>query len=197
MRDLRALTNWLIFEARAAMGFAREREIWIALACAWLLWMLAYQAPYTHRLDLGGNLQTGRRYDDEPFLGDSFNKSEPADPIPAGTTLLLRWSKQDSTLILPGIGGGRWVVRVNASSGPRPTPVVTRWDDGTTTSSLTIDAVQRDYHLAARANSSGDLTLHFVTPPLEAPGDPRSLGLVMTRVIVEPIAGPRLPAPRQ
>ncbi len=63
MRDLRALITWLLHEARAAAGFAREREIWIALASGLLLWTLAYQLPYTHRIDLGGNLQTGRRYD--------------------------------------------------------------------------------------------------------------------------------------
>src|SRR5687768_5864439 len=117
MRDLRAITTWLLHEARAAGGFTREREIWIALAAGLLLWAVAYQAPDTYRLDLGGNLQTGRRYDDEPFLGDTFNKSEPADPIPAGTQLLLRWSKADSTIVFPGLGGGRWLARINASSG--------------------------------------------------------------------------------
>ena len=197
MRDLRAITTWLLHEAGIAIGFIREREIWIALACGLLLWALAYQAPYTYRLDLGGNLATGRRYDDEPYLGDTFNKSEPADPIPAGTQQLLRWSKEDSTIVLPGIGGGRWAVRISASSGPRPAPVPSRWDDGTTATSLAIGAAQRDYRLTVSADGAGDLTLHFVTPPFDAPGDPRSLGLVMTRVIVEPIAGARLPAPRQ
>ena len=91
MRDLRALITWLLHEARAAGGFAREREIWIALAGALLLWTLAYQVPYTHRLDLGGNLQTGRRYDDAPFL-DNFNDPEP-NPIPDRATLLFRWSR--------------------------------------------------------------------------------------------------------
>jgi hypothetical protein len=197
MRDLRALTTWLLHEARAAGRFAREWEIWVALAAGLLLWSLAYQAPYTYRLDLGGNLQAGRRYDDEPFLGDSFNKSEPADPIPAGTQLLLRWSKAESALVFPGIGGGRWLARIRASSGPRPEPVTSLWSDGHTSTSLTIDAAQRDYRLDSGADSAGDLTLRFTTPPLDPPGDPRSLGLVMTRVTLEPRAGARLPAWRQ
>jgi len=95
MRDLRALLTWLLHEARAAAGFVCEREIWIALAAGLLLWTLAYQVPYTDRLDLGGDLQTGRRYDDAPFL-DNFNDPEP-DPIPEHATLLYRWSRADST----------------------------------------------------------------------------------------------------
>jgi hypothetical protein len=197
MRDLRAITTWLLREAKAAAGIAREREIWIALAAGLLLWALAYQAADTYRLDLGGNLQTGRRYDDEPFLGDTFNKSEPADPIPAGTQLLLRWSKAESTIVFPGLGGGSWLARINASSGPRPTPVLSRWSDGRTTTDLTVGAAQRDYRLVVSADSAGDLTLRFATPPFDPPGDPRSLGLVMARVTVEPIAGARLPAWRQ
>jgi hypothetical protein len=197
MRDLRAITTWLFREARAAAGFIREREIWIALASGLLLWSLAYQAPYSHRLDLGGNLESGRRYDDEPFLGDTFNKSEPPDPLPTSTQLLWRWTKEESTITFPGMGGGRWLARISASSGPRPGLVASRWSDGAITTIVMIDGAQRDYRLGVGADSAGDLTLHFLSPPFAAPGDPRSLGLVMTRVIVEPLAGARVPAWRQ
>jgi len=42
MRDLRDLITWLLHEARAVAGFAREREIWIALVVSLLLWTLAH-----------------------------------------------------------------------------------------------------------------------------------------------------------
>jgi hypothetical protein len=194
MRDLRAVAAWLIRETRAAGGYISEWEIWVALACGLLLWTLAYQAPYTCWLDLGGNLQTGRRYDDAPFLGDTFNAPEPADPIPEATKLLWRWSRDDSTIVFPGIGGGRWLARVRASGGPRPSPVTSRWDDGTTIFTVAVDGVQRDYRFMAEADGAGDLRLHFVAPPLQTSGDPRTLGLVMTRVVVEPAGGVRAPA---
>jgi hypothetical protein len=195
MRDLRATLTWLLHEARVAAGFTREREIWIALAAGLLLWMLAYQLPYTYRLDLGGNLQTGRRYDDTPFL-DNFNDPEPK-PIPDHATLLYRWSRADSTIVLPGIGGGRWLVRVRASTGARPAPVLSQWDDGARSYTIAATKTQRDYAILVEADRIGDLTLHFATPPLTPAGDPRTLGLVMSRLVIEPVGGARVPAARQ
>ncbi len=195
MRDLRALITWLLHEARAVGGFAREREIWIALAAGLLLGALAYQVPYSYRLDIGGNLQTGRRYDDTPFLND-FNDPEP-NPIPDHATMLYRWSRAESTIVFPGIGGGRWLARVRASTGSRPEPVVSQWDDGAHTYTIAFNKAQRDYEIVVEAGSAGDLTLRTVTPPLTPAGDPRILGLVMSRLVVEPVGGLRLPAPRQ
>src|SRR3954467_3985069 len=177
MRDLRALLTWLFHEARAAGGFAREPEIWIALASGLLLWTLAYQMPYAHRLDIGGNLQSGRRNDDAPFL-DNFNDPEP-NPIPADAPLLYRWSRADSTIVLPGIGGGRWLARVRASTGSRPEPVMSQWDDGAHIYTIAATKAHLNYAIIVESDSSGDLTLHFATPPFTPAGDKRVLGLVM------------------
>jgi hypothetical protein len=192
MRDLRALLTWLLHEARALVGLAREREIWIALVGGLLLWALAYQAPYTHRLDIGGSLQADRRYDDAPFLGN-FNAPEP-DPIPDQATLLYRWSRADSTILFPGIGGGRWLVRARASTGARPEPLLSQWGDGARSYTIAATKAQRDYQIVAESDSAGDLRLHVVTPPLSPAGDSRILGLVMSRLVVEPVDGMRAPA---
>nr|MDQ2998664.1 hypothetical protein [Chloroflexota bacterium] len=195
MRDLRALLTWLLHEARAVVGFAREWEIWIALVGGLLLWTLAYQVPYTHRLDIGGSLQTGRRDDDAPFL-DNFNAPEP-NPIPDHATLLYRWSRANSTIIIPGIGGGRWLARVRASTGARPAPVLSQWGDGARSYAIATTKAQRDYAIVVEADSAGDLTLHIATPPLSPAGDSRTLGLVMSRLVVAPVSGMRVPAARQ
>jgi hypothetical protein len=195
MRDLRAVLTWLLHEARAVAGFARERETWIALVGGLLLWTLAYQVHYTHRLDIGGSLQTGRRGDDAPFL-NNFNASEP-NPIPDHTTLLYRWSRADSTIVFPGIGGGRWLAQVRASTGARPEPVVSQWADGARSYTIAATKTQRDYAIIVEADSAGDLTLHIATPPLTPAGDSRTLGLVMSRLVVAPVDGARVPAARQ
>src|SRR4051812_17920148 len=182
-------------EARAVAGFAREQENWIALLAGLLLWTLAYQVPYIHRLDLGGNLQTGRRYDDTPFL-DNFNDSEPS-PIPDHATLLYRWSRADSTITFPGIGGGSWLARVRASSGSRPEPLLSQWDDGAHNYTIAANKARRDYAIFVAPNSAGVPPLPSPPPPLTPAGDPRTLGLVMSRLVVEPVGGARVPAARQ
>ena len=62
---------------------------------------------------------------------------------------------------------------------------------------VTIDPLPLIYRFAARADSAGDLTLHFVTPPFKPLADPRTLGFVMLQVDVESAGWARLPATRQ
>ena len=187
MRDLRALLTWLLYEARAVIGFAREREIWIALAGGLLLCTLAYQVPYAHRLDIGGSLQNGRRDDDAPFL-DNFNAPEP-NPILDHTTLLYRWSRAESMIVFPGIGGGRWLVRASVGTGARPETLLSQWGAGARNNKIYASKRHRDYKIVVESDSAGDLTLHISTPPLSPAGDSRTLGLVMSRLVIEPVAG--------
>ena len=199
MCDLRAMVAWIINEVNAASRFIREPRLWIALGCGLALWALAYQAPYSYQIDVGGNLQSLRQHDDDPYL-DDFNAPEPPrlytyknrDVIP------FRWAKEHATITIPGLGGQRWNVALKASSGRLDkSAVVSHWSDGTNTIPVTVNALPQVYQFLADVDGAGDLTLQIDTPPLEAPNDPRSLGLVLFRFTISQGGGPLLPAPRQ
>ena len=183
-------------------GWLVEWRLWMALAAALLLWSLAYQWPATQRIDFGGNLETYRRYDDEPFLAPrSFNAPEPApasgddrDWWQLGQAPY-RWTRADSIVMLPGLGGGAWLAAFRAAGQPGGR-VTSRWSDGRTALDVPLAPEPRIYRWLTRPDAAGDLALRFVTPPLAAPGDPRSLGFVAYRLAVTPVAGPRLPAGR-
>jgi hypothetical protein len=199
MRDLRAIATWLIGEVRATAGLISEREIWLALCVALLLCTLAYQIPLVYRLDVGGSRATMRQWDDDPFIvPKTFGDPEPADLSKDSTTPPYRWATEDARMLLPGLGGGRWLVSVSAKSGrPDASSILSHWDDGIHTAAIDVDAQSHIYRFVASSDGAGDLQMHFVTPPLKAPGDKRSLGLVVTRVAVESLEGWRLPATGQ
>src|SRR6266498_4638141 len=143
MCDLRAMVAWIINEVNAASRFIREPWLWIALGCGLALWALAYQAPYSYQIDVGGNLQSLRQHDDDPYL-DDFNAPEPPrlytyknrDVIP------FRWAKEHATITIPGLGGQRWNVALKASSGRLDkSAVVSHWSDGTNTIPVTVNAL--------------------------------------------------------
>src|SRR5262245_34179096 len=182
----------------AIVTFLREPGLWIALAAGLAIWALAYQAPYTHRLDLGGNVERQRRNDDAPFLNGTFFASEPADlPSDPGKPTY-RWTRARSAITLPGMGGGRWVATIRARSGrPDMSSVSSSWDAGAGAIPLTIAAQPRVYQLLAQADRAGDLVLQFATPTFTTTNDPRPLGMLMELVEIAPDDGARPPAARQ
>jgi hypothetical protein len=196
MRDIHAIGGWLSEEVRAIASFAREPQLWAALACGLILWTLAYQVPYSFRLHIGGDQATLRQHDDDPFL-DGFWDSEPSDLWKRPDAVPFRWTQEDATIVLPGIGGGSWNTAIKAAGRPDRVPAASRWDDGSSVTTVTIDPLPLVYRFAARADSAGDLTLHFATPPFKPAEDPRALGFVMLQVDVESAGWARLPAARQ
>jgi hypothetical protein len=197
MRDLRVIADALAAEIRALGGYIREPQLWVALICGLALWALAYQVPYSYRLHIGGNREARREGDDKPFL-DGFSDAEPDRFLDHPDTAPFRWASDDATIRLPGIGGGRWNVTITATSGrPDKMPIVSVWDDGATATAVNVQALPLNYQVAASADAAGDLTLHFATPPFKAPGDNRTLGLVMYRLEADSTGWARMPAARQ
>lgn len=183
--ELHAVGAWLV-----------APNLWLILVLSLLLWTLAYQQPTHYRLDFGGDRTTQRRYDDDPYL-TNFNAPEPPDAtwLTAPDPLPYRWTQTTSTIRLPGLGGGLWVVRMHAQGQPHHDLTTTTWNDGGTpiTIPITRSPIPRTYHILAQARD-GDLTLSMTTPPLDAPGDPRSLGFIAFDATFSPTSGARLPA---
>jgi len=162
--------------------------------------MLAYQVTPTIRLDVGGDRETRQRGFDAPFL-DNFNGSEPADlpnrPWYTADTPPYRWTRDISSVVLPGAGGDLWLMRVTVASGrPDGSTVSSVWRaaDGSSIT-LQIDAQRRTYFLLAPVDPAGDLRLTFETPRLITGSDPRNLGLPVFRIVAAPTgSAPSRPA---
>lgn len=191
-----ALTGWIAAELRQIAAVARAPQWWVSLGVALALWMLAYQAAPTLRLDAGGDRESRQRGFDAPFLVN-FNDPEPADlpdrPWYAADALPYRWTRSVSSVVFPGAGGDRWLLRVTTASGrPDGSAVSSVWRTGDGAQiTLQIEAQRRTYAVLAPADAAGDLRLTFETPPLLAPSDPRTLGLPVFRIV----AIPAQPAP--
>jgi hypothetical protein len=208
--DVRAIGAWLAREGGELLGRLREPGLWAALLAGLLLWGLAYQVAPRYALSIGGDQATHKRGYDAPFLmEDSFHDAEPGSIKIEGKDVQwwqqnrppYRWTRPEASVLLPGVGGGRWVVSVQAASGrPDGSAVESRWqvgDDAPTT--LRIDAHPRVYTIVGGA-PGGDLRLGLHAPRFDPPNDPRDdLGLVIHRIAVTPIdaPGPRIPAPGQ
>jgi hypothetical protein len=196
-------------EGGELLGRLREPELWVSLLAGLLLWSLAYQVTPGYAIAIGGDRATHKRGYDAPLLADGgFNDSEPGKITRDGKDLEwweqdvppYRWATDDAAVLLPGVGGERWALRVLARSGrPVGAPVESHWqvgDDAPIT--LLIDGHPRVYTIVGGA-PGGDLRLTMRTQPFDAPGDSRTLGLVVHRIAASPIddTGPYRPAPRQ
>ena len=187
--ELRSVTAWLLMPG-----------LWALLSVGLVLWTLAYRWPYTFQLDFGGDLTTGRRYDDAPYVR-TFHDPEPNDRLwwaqwrQIDPAQVYRWTSADSTISLPGIGAGTWLVSITAGGQPTDRPTISRWSDGVTAVDVPITRDpqhdQHIYRLLVRA-PGGNLTLHLTTPPFIPPNDPRALGFRAYHATIVPV-GAHLP----
>lgn len=197
MRDLRSIVAWLRHELGLLAQFAREPQLWLALLIGLALWALAYQAPFAYQIDIGGNQATRHQRHDDPFLSD-FNDSEPKSLYDNPEITPYRWTREHSEIVLPGVGGGRWHVRVRATSGrPDGSAIQTQWDAGSGPIRIQVDGRPVLYALEASATPAGDLRLALDAPALPNAADRRTLGMVLYEMAVEPDTGPMVPAPGQ
>ena len=196
MNDLRAIGVWLAREGAELLRRLREPGLWAALLIGLLLWSLAYQTTPMPVLHVGGDPATHKRDYDAPFLiADGFNDSEP-DKDNWWQEQPYRWASDDATVLLPGLGGGRWAVSVLAGSGrPDGAAIESHWQLGDSAPlALRIEAQPRVYTIMGGA-PDGDLRLAMQTPRFTAPGDSRNLGLVVSRISAVSADGLRLRRP--
>lgn len=176
------------------------------------IWILAYQLPLAQTIHVGGETTLQRREDDDQFLRGE-NGSEPADRVDApddprgyrwwweevGRTGQppYRWTSAETTVLLPGAGGGRYLVEILARSGRPGEAAPTVWTPGVAPPvELSLpDGEARRYRLLAAADQAGDLRVVMRTTPYAAPGDPRELGFVLHEARLRALGGgPRMPA---
>ena len=153
------------------------------LIVALLLWGIAYTRPVTQQIDVGGNATTTLREHDAPFLR-GFHASEPATDDWAARGAY-RWSEPDAGLRFPGAGGGAWIMTISAASGRADgSAAPSIWQIGDAPAvTMQIAATPRVYHVLGTTRA-GDLNLNLRTPRYDAPGDPRPLGIVVSRATI-------------
>ncbi|PDW04100.1 hypothetical protein CJ255_05255 [Candidatus Viridilinea mediisalina] len=188
---------------------------------ALLLWLAAYQLPFSQTLHVGGDLERQRRHDEAPFFiringaeppGIMVDPSLPAcqqQPPPPGVRCHIwwtewaertgrspyRWTSAETIFHVPGVGPGRYLLELRAGGAPDGTAVTWASAAGPVYN-LNIPAGDpRRYRILAYADAAGDLQLTLRATPFVAPNDTRELGFVLYGLRSQSLdAGWRAPA---
>ena len=172
--------GWLALAWRVV----RERALWMALGLGMLALLAGYQRSVF--VDVGKDTDT--------LYVSGFH--EPEESGGAG----FRWSRADSSIVLPGVGKplSPFAVRLQLSSGPRPGPVQVRVSvNGHATPPLTLTPQSAPYSVNVDPSwigASGDLRLDFTAPTFRPAGDRRDLGFIIDFARVETPTGTTLPS---
>lgn len=149
----------------------------------------AYQAHPSY------DITVGRRVQDDPLVID-FNAAE-RQPAAAGDRTY-RWTRSESAITFPGIGRSATGVILTMAGGANPHPDVTILANHGEVARLRLTPDFADYpvSIAAPYLTTGSLTLTIQATPFSAPGDRRELGVLVSRVRVQPAGGFHLPPRR-
>jgi hypothetical protein len=141
------------------------------------------------------DIAIGQRVQDDPLVQD-FNTAERQPPAVGDRTY--RWTRAESGIVFLGIGRNATSVTLTMAGGANPNPDVTILANGGEVAHLHLTADFADYPIAIPAPylTTGNLTLTFRANPFRAPGDRRELGVLVSRVHVQPSGGVALPPAR-
>jgi len=141
------------------------------------------------------DIAIGQRMQDDPLVQD-FNTAEHQPPAGGGRTY--RWTRGESSIVFPGIGRNAATVTLTMAGGPNPHPDVTILTNNGEVAHLHLTPDFADYPIAIAAPylTTGNLTLTIRATPFRAPGDRRELGVLVSRVRIQPSSGFTLPPAR-
>jgi len=150
---------------------------------------VAYQTHPAYDLAIGARAQ------DDALVRD-FNTAERQSPSAGNRTY--RWTRGESDIVFPGIGRNAATVTLTMAGGANPTPDVAILANNGEIARVHLTPDFADYPFAIPAPylTTGNLTLTLRATPFRALGDRRELGVLVSRVRVQPSGGIVLPPAR-
>lgn len=169
-------------------GTLGEPGLWLLVLLTALAGSLAYRAPYSFALDVGGSPKScyAEAVFDTPYI-HGFNPEPEFDGVLgqcATRSMAYRWAFDDASVRLEGVGQAAYSVVLKLAAGqPSGVPVVSALDvDAAPTLALPVAPDGRTYELLTPAPHARDLELRFRTPAYQPPGDPRTLAFAVDRL---------------
>lgn len=143
--------------------------------------MLGYAQPAPLRVDVAGRYNL-------PYL-QNFHEPE---ALAGATTPSYRWTRDESTIALTGLGRGVWQTKLRLGS-PQPgtSPKQVLIEAGAHTLPVQLQGQARDYLLLTPSTGDLDITLQANAAPVGS--DPRPLGVTFGGVTVDPVVVRALP----
>lgn len=167
-----------------------RQTIWIGgVVLGVLLCWLALQRPQRFTLDIGGALrrsagEASAPVYDAPYL-EGVHAPEPAT-LDASTTETYRWSYPQTTIQVPGLGGGSWttMLRVTPPASTQPALTITINQQPLR---VVLPPAPRALHLLTPPDPAGAVTLDLQAPAYQPPNDQRELGVRLDQLTIAPL----------